>query len=79
MSVSIVSLILRSCSAKVLHKQCPTASRDRLFQFSKGEKSNEGIRVGSRPICASCLLLKQTIERLENRGYIYQEEKRRVQ
>lgn len=79
MSVSIVSLIFPSCSVKILQKQCPTANRDHLFQLSKGEKSNEEISVGCRPICASCVLLKQTIERLENRGYIYQKEKRRVQ
>lgn len=55
-------------AAKVLHNRCLASHRGHLLWISKGEKSTEGIRVGSSPKGASCALLKQTIERLENRG-----------
>ena len=53
MFVYIMSLMRSSHSTKIQHKQCPTANRDRLFQFSKGGKSHKGTGVGSGPIWTS--------------------------
>lgn len=76
-TVSMVSLRLPSHAAKILHNQCLASRRGHLLWISKGEKSTEGIRVGSSPTCASCTLLKQTIERLENQRGQLQKEKGR--